>query len=315
MTFYLNVGDVGWRIWEAHETSGSILGEHEAAWLGPAMPQARRKGRWSRAGRQWWLRRREARLTVQREGRDGRSIPSGAPPPLSANPPPWPVLRAAVRPVLPSRSHASRPRWLAWWSRMRAGPAWFFTRPQAWWQGVPAWRFTLGVGGAVLALIGLVAFLLDLENRREERVNREEDRINRAWSLVAAAKVEGTGNVGLIEALETLASRGINLSQIKLPGAYLAGVHLVGADLDGADLSGADLSGAEWLLLAKLERTRFCQTTMPDNSVCNRGCEARMGNDRSCPFLGEETPEQQSPQGAPNPPSPGQVGGTKDAGR
>jgi hypothetical protein len=180
------------------------------------MPQGRRKGRWSRAGRRWWLRRREARLTVQREGRAGRSIPSGAPPPLSANPPPWPVLRAAVRPVLPSRSHAPRPHWLVWWPWARAASTWFFTRPQAWWQGVPAWRFTLEVGGAVLALIGLAAFLLDLQNR-------EEDRVNRAWSLIAAAKVEGTGNVGLIEALMVyLASLRAGAVYLPLNTAYTA---------------------------------------------------------------------------------------------
>jgi uncharacterized protein YjbI with pentapeptide repeats len=349
---------------------------------------------------------------------------------LSANPPPWPVLRAAVRPILPARSRAPRPRWLAWWPWIRAGLIWFFTRPQAWWQGVPAWRFTLEVGGAVLALIGLVAFLLDLQNREEERVNR-------AWSLVAAAKVEGTGNVGLIEALETLASRGIDLSQVKLPGAYLVrvrlrgamlymanlseanlrravlnqaklgdadlrgadlhwadlsdadlvgadlrkaslvvadlrganlikaklgdadlrgvdliGAYLLGADLSDADLVGADLSDADLsnaklgtvnlseaklvgadlrgadlsqvelleadLSEAKLDRVdltglRFCRTTMPDGSVCNRDC--KVGDDRSCPFLGSQTPEQQAPQGLPNPPSLGQMGGTKDPGR
>jgi hypothetical protein len=271
---------------------------------------------------------------------------------------------------------------------MRAGLAWIVARPGAWWRSV--WVLTLEIGGAVLIPVGVIALLNDLEGRREERDDREEDRINRAWSLVAAAKVEGTGNVGLIEALETLASRGINLSQAKLPGAYLYGARLsrarllkadlseavlvradprganlgeadlseatlfkanlggvvlrkanlaranllgatlveadliratlIGTNLAGADLSRAELVGAKLvgtdLSRAELERAQLCNTTMPDGGVCNRDCRAgRKGNDRSCPFLGGQTPEQQPPQGPPNAPPPRQMSGTRDPGR
>lgn len=135
---------------------------------------------------------------------------------------------------------------------MRAALGWMLTRPQAWWRGV--WVLILEVGGAVLIPIGVVAFVLELGNR-------EEDRINRAWSLIAAAKVEGTGNVGLIEAMETLARRGTDLALIKLPGAYLAGVHLNGASLYEADLRGADLTNAD-LKQANLIRANLSKANL-----------------------------------------------------
>jgi uncharacterized protein YjbI with pentapeptide repeats len=90
--------------------------------------------------------------------------------------------------------------------------------------------------------------------------------VNRAWSLVAAAKTEGAGNVGLIQAVETLASRGIDLNAIKLPGAYLLQLQapqtvlgradlrkaiLPGANLRATFLGDADLGGAN-LILANL---------------------------------------------------------------
>jgi ribose transport system substrate-binding protein len=70
----------------------------------------------------------------------------------------------------------------------------------------------------------------------------DEQRVATAWSLIAAAKVEG-GNIGLIERLQGLVHRA-SFKGIKLPGAHLAKVNLPGVDLEGADLSRADLIGA-----------------------------------------------------------------------
>jgi uncharacterized protein YjbI with pentapeptide repeats len=81
------------------------------------------------------------------------------------------------------------------------------------------------------------ALLFDLKNR-------DEDRINHAWNLVATGKAEGTGNVGLADALQTLHQREIDLSHVKLPGAYLRQVRLPSARLTAADLSRSDLSKA-----------------------------------------------------------------------
>lgn len=143
-----------------------------------------------------------------------------------------------------------------------------FSRPQAIFQA-PAWRFAIELAG-VIAFIAALAGVwytyaaLRLTNVafQEERNDREEDRINRAWALVAAAKSEGAGNVGLIQALQTLASRKIDLTDVRLPGAHLREIDLGGAklhlaklhlanlrraDLRHADLWSADLSDANLL--------------------------------------------------------------------
>jgi ribose transport system substrate-binding protein len=71
----------------------------------------------------------------------------------------------------------------------------------------------------------------------------DEQRVATAWSLIAAAKVENTGNIGLIDRLEGLV-HSTSFKGIKLPGAHLAQISLPGVDLEGADLSRAHLVGA-----------------------------------------------------------------------
>jgi type II secretory pathway pseudopilin PulG len=61
----------------------------------------------------------------------------------------------------------------------------------------------LEVIAGLAILVGIAAAILTAFQFQLELENREEDRVNRAWSLVAAAK-EVQGNIGLIEALETL---------------------------------------------------------------------------------------------------------------
>jgi hypothetical protein len=117
-----------------------------------------------------------------------------------------------------------------------------------------------------------------------DRQAREEAIVNSAWGLVGAAKEEGTGNVGLISALETLHTRGIELNQVNLPGAYLQEVQLPRASLFRADLHEADLARAS---LGDADfGSELCLTKMPDTSSCNRDCSS----DRSCPFLDSRTP-------------------------
>jgi hypothetical protein len=110
-------------------------------------------------------------------------------------------------------------------------------------------------------LCAVAALGLTLWSLQEERLAREEDRINRAWSLVAAAKVDGAGNIGQIDALETLATRRTDLSRIKLRGAYLEKIHLAGAQLGGADLSHAILALAD-LSGSKLDGTSFVSSLL-----------------------------------------------------
>jgi hypothetical protein len=124
---------------------------------------------------------------------------------------------------------------------------------------VPALRFPVEVS-AVVAFAAALAGVwytyhavlltndgLEIANTalEEERDDRDEDRINRAWSLIAAAKTEDTGNMGLIQAVETLVARGIDLREIRLPGAYLNGLEAPGAILIQAHLRGAKLVRAE----------------------------------------------------------------------
>jgi hypothetical protein len=103
----------------------------------------------------------------------------------------------------------------------------------------------LAAMAALAAVVG-VWFTYDavrLTNLSIELANTalEEDRVNRAWALIAAAKSEGTGNLGLVQAVETLASRGIDLNALRLPGAYLHGVQAPRVVLGGADLRKAVL--------------------------------------------------------------------------
>jgi len=77
----------------------------------------------------------------------------------------------------------------------------------------------------------------------------EEQRVATAWGLIAAAKVEDIGNVGLIDALEGLLKRNQRFERVRLPGAHLAKIdlpesHLEGAYLTGASLGDANLQGA-----------------------------------------------------------------------
>ncbi|MDG2197280.1 MAG: pentapeptide repeat-containing protein, partial [SAR324 cluster bacterium] len=61
--------------------------------------------------------------------------------------------------------------------------------------------------------------------------------------------------------------QGANLSGVDLTGAYLRGANLVGVNFKNAKLNGADLKGAN------LQRASFCNTSMPDGSISNMGCE------------------------------------------
>lgn len=198
--------------------------------------------------RQWFQRRRAARFSVERSSRKsnpGRPIPAGAPPGITANPPPWTVFRLASR-LSGARSEGRvRPEMGAWL-------CWLLTRPQALLQ-IPAFRFSLQVGGGVVFALTVAAFWLDL-------VNRAEDRVVNAIALFAS----GAGNSTVLETLmgaevgldglygpnahlPFARLQGADLSGIKLSGAYLLSANFNGADLWGADLSGAYLRRATLL--------------------------------------------------------------------
>ncbi len=71
---------------------------------------------------------------------------------------------------------------------------------------------------------------------------------------------------------ETGSCPGCDLSE-----ANLSGANLYKADLEGANLSGAVLSGANlrftFLTGENLEGAILCNTTMPDGTIDNSGCQ------------------------------------------
>jgi hypothetical protein len=65
-----------------------------------------------------------------------------------------------------------------------------------------------------------------------------------------------------------------NLSRANLRGADLTGVNFTRANLSGACLVDADFTGATFANNTNLYNAIFCNTTMPDGSVNNSGCES-----------------------------------------
>jgi hypothetical protein len=65
-----------------------------------------------------------------------------------------------------------------------------------------------------------------------------------------------------------------NLSRANLRGADLTGVNFTRANLSGACLVNADFSGATFANNTNLYNAIFCNTTMPDGSVNNSGCDS-----------------------------------------
>jgi hypothetical protein len=186
----------------------------------PPHQKRRHRQRWSVAAQHWRRRRHAFRDT-------GEAMPT-----ITQVPPPWSVIRLAARMGTPyADGHVPLGRWMGSWLD------WLFSRPSALLHQSATVRFLAEFIAGVAIVIALVGFWLDLQNR-------EEDRVNRAWSLVAAAK-EVEGNLGLIEALETLNARNIGMSQLQAPKTYLSKVKLAQADLNRANLSGADLTGAD----------------------------------------------------------------------
>jgi len=120
-------------------------------------------------------------------------------------------------------------------------------------------------------IIGLLIAYLPLIAFYQTQLVQDEDRINRAWTLILSAKTGEGGNVGLVNALEALRKRKIDLGVVALPGAYLASIQLPEAELGGArfprarldradlrqaDLNHSDLSGAK-INFANLEGARL----------------------------------------------------------
>jgi uncharacterized protein YjbI with pentapeptide repeats len=67
--------------------------------------------------------------------------------------------------------------------------------------------------------------------------------------------------------------RGANLSQSSFAGADLRGADFRGANLSGGCFASANLTGARLGGSVNLHGSIFCNTTMPDGTIDNSGCE------------------------------------------
>ena len=66
---------------------------------------------------------------------------------------------------------------------------------------------------------------------------------------------------------------GANLSHSNFAGADLRGADFHGANLSGGCFASADLSGAKLGAGVNLHKAVFCNTTMPDGTIDDSGCE------------------------------------------
>jgi hypothetical protein len=146
---------------------------------------------------------------------------------------------------------------------------WLFTRPKVWLTRSGSLRFGVELLSAVIVLGTLWTLLRDFEAREDEREDRKQERINRAWSLISASKEKETGNIGLVDALETLHRYELHdLTRLKLPGAYLREVKLPRVKLEEADFQDADLVRATltdaFLWGADLRRANLTEANLTD---------------------------------------------------
>jgi uncharacterized protein YjbI with pentapeptide repeats len=83
--------------------------------------------------------------------------------------------------------------------------------------------------------------------------------------------------------------RGANLSKSNFVGATLTGADFRGANLSEACLISADLSGATLGGSVNLGGAVFCNTTMPDGSIDDSGCE---GSTPCCHLRAQNCPDE-----------------------
>lgn len=82
--------------------------------------------------------------------------------------------------------------------------------------------------------------------------------------------------------------RGANVSNANFFAADLTGADFRGANLSGGCFVGADLTGARLGPSVNLHHAVFCNTTMPDGSLDNSGCE---GETACCHLREQDCPD------------------------
>ena len=139
--------------------------------------------------------------------------------------------------------------------------------------------------GALVGLLAAALFPPDPAAVVAGKRSRKRVKQNTAGATAAAPCYPGTkctpgrgrNSSGCDFALSTLFRnldvRGSNLSNSSFAGADLRGADFRGANLSGGCFAGADLTGARLGSSVNLSGAIFCNTTMPDGTIDNRGCE------------------------------------------
>ena len=170
----------------------------------------------SLAERRWYRKRRANRYSVLHPT---TKRPIGDPGTAVSNIPPRGVLRTAA--ALSGRSE------------LLAKSVWPVAFSVLTWL---SWAFAhLPTIRVAIEGSGLIVFAIIVYSVVAEREARIDETIARAWSTIGEAESSASQNIGIVNALETLAKYDKSLIDLNLPGAYLRGLTLQGAQLARSD--------------------------------------------------------------------------------
>ena len=150
----------------------------------------------------------------------------------------------------------------------RLGEAWY-----ALWRRKAGLRMAVEFTGALLLIVGVATFALEVYKRFDDQANREEDRAVRNALLLAqiaeiASQNHQNAHSGIIPMLELLARENVSMVSVSLIGVRLPFANIETSDLSyailrGADLTEARLAGAD-LRYADLSDATLDGTDMSD---------------------------------------------------
>lgn len=126
----------------------------------------------------------------------------------------------------------------------------------------------LEIFGATVGIIALIVAVVSLREQKNEIEDQNQIRsaevVLRSFETIRLAKSSGiVGNIGQVEAVNTLVKQGVSLRKFDFSGLYLREVNFRGTNLTGANFSGADLKDAD-LRETTLTDSDFSQVDFSD---------------------------------------------------
>ncbi|MBE9006575.1 pentapeptide repeat-containing protein [Fortiea sp. LEGE XX443] len=109
--------------------------------------------------------------------------------------------------------------------------------------------------GSLSVLIGVITFVYEIPQRREQKATEIEKANYNAWAIINVNEGKKASS-GRISALQNLNERKVDLSGINAKNAYLSQINLKGANLFNSDFSYANLTNAN-LNQAQLSYAQF----------------------------------------------------------